>query len=68
MPTPTEIRTFLDDPFEERGEVIRLFLSMLAIDTVADCTEFSELVGIEHPTAVWELAQRAKRAIETTAD
>ena len=65
MATPAEIADRKMDALSEAREVIRLFLSVLSLDTEEDAGAVSALLHIEDTHAVWALARRAKEAIET---
>lgn len=52
---------------EELREVVRLFLSMLCLDTEEDCAEVSRALEIEHQDAMWNLAQRARSVYDLTS-
>jgi hypothetical protein len=65
MPTPAEIRSRpLFPPSAEQREVIRLFLAVFALDSADDAAAVAKLLGMEDGgNSLWELAQRAKSAI-----
>lgn len=65
MTTPLEIADRKFPPSAEQREIIRLFLEIFALDSAEEAADVAARMEIEDGGAsLWELAQRAKSAIE----